>query len=96
MSIGVAEPTSTISKLTVRSTSPTAAHVHHATHVSSDAIALGALGALVVLACLVWALARVLALEPRWALSLRHSFGEARFRVSATLSEFGDWLRLGH
>ncbi len=59
-------------------------------------IVLIALAALLVLACLGWALARRVAYEPHWLLSLRHASAEAGFRASATWSEFVDWMRLGH
>jgi hypothetical protein len=88
MSFAMAEPSDTIAALT-------AAHAHQATHVSAAAIAIAAAGALIVVACLVWALARVLSFEPRWTLSARHAIAEAGFRASATLSEFSDWARLG-
>jgi hypothetical protein len=92
MGSAVAEPTyaETLATLTLRSAS------HHATHVSGEAIALAAVGAAVVLACLAWALARTFAFEPRWTLSLRHAVAEAGFRASATWAEFSDWARLGH
>jgi hypothetical protein len=82
-------PTETLATLTLHS-------VHHATHVSGEAIALAAVGAVIVLACLAWALARTLAFEPHWTLSLRHAVAEAGFRASATWAEFSDWARLGH
>jgi len=71
------------------------AHAHPGGGLSSAAIVIAALGALLVIACAAWALARVYAWEPRWSVSLRHSFAEARFRASATFSELADWLRLG-
>jgi hypothetical protein len=95
MSFAVVKPSGTISTLALGSASRTTAHTHQATHVSGAAIAIGAVGALVVLACLVWALARVLSFEPRWTLSMRHAIAEAGFRASATWSEFSDWARLG-
>jgi hypothetical protein len=95
MSFAMAKPPGTISTLALGSASHATAHAHHATHVSGAAIAVGAAGALVVLACLVWALARVLSFEPRWTLSARHAIAEAGFRASATWSEFSDWARLG-
>jgi hypothetical protein len=95
MSFGVSEPSSTISGVALRSASLAVASAHAATHVSHEAIALAAAGALVVLACLLWALARVVALEPRWTLSVRHAIAEAGFRASATWAEFSDWARLG-
>jgi hypothetical protein len=95
MSFAMVKPSSTISTLALGSVRHTTAHTHQATHVSAAAIALGAVGALVVLACLVWALARLLSFEPRWTLSARHAVAEAGFRASATLAELGDWARLG-
>jgi hypothetical protein len=62
---------------------------------SNTAIAAAVLAALIALACLLWGLARMLAYEPRWTLSLRHVMAEAGFRVSATWAEFTDWARLG-
>jgi hypothetical protein len=79
----------------VNTATQTVTHVHHATHASAGAIALAALGAVVVLACAVWAAMRLLALEPHWMLSLRHSAAEAGGRLSATWAELGDWARLG-
>lgn len=67
----------------------------HATHLSTLALALAILGALLVLGCLVWALGRWLALEPRWTVSLMHSLREASYRTSATWAEFSDWVRIG-
>ena len=74
---------------------PHALHPAHAGGLSTAGIALVALGAVVALGCLAWVLARTLALEPRWTLSLRHAFAEASFRASATWAEFSDWARLG-
>jgi len=90
----MAQPTETISSLTLQSASH-AQHLAPAHGLSSTGIALVALGAVVVLACIVWSLSRVLTFEPRWTLSLRHAMAEASFRASATWSEFGDWARLG-
>jgi len=58
-------------------------------------IALIALGALVLLALLGWALARMRGWDPVWASRMRHAWGEAGFRTTSTWSEFTDWLRLG-
>ncbi len=66
------------------------------TRLSAGALALAALGALLALGCLVWALGRWLALEPRWTTSFVHSLREATYRASATWAEFSDWARLGH
>ena len=46
---------------------------------STGAIVIAALAALLVLACLAWALARRRAFEPHWLLSLRHATAEAGF-----------------
>jgi hypothetical protein len=59
------------------------------------AIVIAALGALLVLACAAWALARRRAYEPHWWLSLQHSLGEAGYRTSSTWAEFSDWARRG-
>jgi hypothetical protein len=66
------------------------------TRLSTAAFALAALAALLILGCAIWALARWLALEPRWTASLNHSLREAGYRASATWAEFTDWARLGH
>jgi len=62
---------------------------------STAALVLAAAGLLILLCAAVWAIARMLALEPRWSRSLRHSLDEAGYRASATLAELGDWMRLG-
>jgi hypothetical protein len=68
----------------------------HSETLSTAAIVLAVLAAVLVLACISWALARRRAFEPHWLLSLRHSMAEAGFRASATWAEFSDWVRLGH
>jgi hypothetical protein len=62
---------------------------------TATAVVIGVLAGLLIIGCLVWALQRLLALEPRWLLSLRHSLDEAGLRLSRTLAEFADWVRLG-
>ena len=62
---------------------------------SAGVLALAILGALLVLGCIVWALGRWLALEPRWTTSLTHSLREASYRASETWAEFSDWARIG-
>lgn len=62
---------------------------------SAGALALAILGALLVLGALAWAMARWMALEPRWTTSLTYSLREANYRASATWAEFSDWVRLG-
>ncbi len=80
--------------MTLATTVVTVAH-HPASKPSDAAIALAALGALLLLGCILWGGARLLAYEPRWTLSLRHSLAEAGFRSSATWAELSDWARLG-
>jgi hypothetical protein len=58
-------------------------------------VALVVTGALVVLALLLWAVARWWAWEPRWLVRWRHATGEAGWRASAAWAEFTDWLRFG-
>jgi hypothetical protein len=65
------------------------------TRLSTGALALAVLGALLALGCIVWVLGRWLALEPRWTISLMHSLREAGDRGSASWAEFTDWARLG-
>ncbi len=69
---------------------------HHSTTLSTGAIVIAVAAAVLLLACLGWALARRRAFEPHWMLSLRHAMAEAGFRASATWAEFADWVRLGH
>lgn len=64
-------------------------------HVSTEAIVLAAIAALLLLACAAWAFARSRAYEPHWLVSMRHAMAEAGFRTSATWAEFTDWARLG-
>ena len=68
----------------------------HSSTLSTGAIVAAVLAAVLLLACIGWALARRRAFEPRWMLSLRHAMAEAGFRASATWAEFSDWVRLGH
>jgi cobalamin biosynthesis Mg chelatase CobN len=66
-----------------------------ATKLSTAAIVAAALAALLIVVCLAWGIARWFAYEPRWSVSLRHSFAEAGWRLSASWDEFSDWARLG-
>ena len=54
-----------------------------------------ALGALLLLALLLWGWWRLRGWDPEWAARARHSWREAGYRVSSTWAEFTDWLRLG-
>lgn len=56
-------------------------------------IALGALGAIIALAGLIYGLAHWLAWDPRWARDLRHAVAEAGWRTGSTWAEFADWAR---
>jgi hypothetical protein len=62
---------------------------------STGAIVIAVLAALLVLGCLIWAFARSRAFEPHWLIALRHASAEAGSRASATWSELLDWARLG-
>jgi hypothetical protein len=72
-----------------------AAHSHGSGHVSTEAVALAVVAAVLLLACAAWAFARSRAYEPHWLVSLRHAMAEAGYRTSATWAEFTDWARLG-
>ncbi|HEY8303007.1 MAG TPA: hypothetical protein VIG42_00320 [Solirubrobacteraceae bacterium] len=63
---------------------------------STGALALAILGALLALGCAVWVAGRWMALEPRWTISMMHSLREASYHASATWAEFSDWARIGH
>jgi hypothetical protein len=94
-------PTGTIaaptSKATVPQTGATPAPKTStgSTSLSTPAAVVAVIAALLALGCAIWAIARLQAYEPRWTLSLRHTFAEAGFRASATWAEFSDWARLG-
>ena len=75
---------------------PHAQHLAHAGGLSTGAIVIAAIAALVALSCLLWGVARMLAFEPRWSVTARHAVAEAGFRAAATWAELRDWARLGH
>jgi len=52
-------------------------------------------GTLVLIALVLWALARWQAWEPPWLARWRHATGEAGWRAGNAWAEFTDWLRLG-
>jgi hypothetical protein len=83
--------------LTVTLTTKTAPVVKAAstTKLSTGAIVVAVLAALLVVVCLVWAVARWWAYAPRWTVVMRHSLGEAGWRLSGAWEEFSDWARLG-
>jgi hypothetical protein len=93
-----AATTGTTPAATQRSGTPNSsqARAHGASKLSTAAIVLAALAALLALGCAAWGIARLRAYEPHWARSARHAVAEAGFRVSATWAEFSDWIRLGH
>jgi hypothetical protein len=72
-----------------------AAGTHGGGSISTAAIVIAAIAALIALASAAWAFARLRAIEPRWALSARHVIAEAGQRASSTWAEFRDWVRLG-
>jgi hypothetical protein len=63
---------------------------------SGLALVLAIVGALLILACLAWAAARWMGLQPRWSTAMMYSLREAGYHASATWSEFSDWARIGH
>jgi hypothetical protein len=68
---------------------------------SSDAgvpaplVALAVIAVLMMLAALLYGLARWWAWEPDWLVRARHAGAEASWRASGSWAEFMDWLRLG-
>lgn len=91
----VTTPTPTTTTPTPTTAQPTTTNATHARDRTPLLVALIALGVLVLLALLVWALARMRGWDPAWAARTRHSWGEAGYRTTSTWSEFTDWLRLG-
>jgi hypothetical protein len=71
------------------------AAVTQSTGVSTGAIVIAVVAALIALGCAVWGISRRRAFEPQWLLALRHSMAEAGTHASATWAEFADWLRIG-
>jgi hypothetical protein len=74
---------------------PPSTVAHTGDGLSTGAIIIAVAAGLLALACLVWALARLRGLEPRWTLDVRHAVAEAGFRASEALAELADWVRLG-
>jgi hypothetical protein len=66
-----------------------------ASGMSGTAIALAAVGVILIACAGAWALVRMRGSDPRWTLSMRHAFAEAAHRTSATAAELADWARLG-
>ena len=85
----------TILKSTSIAPARTHARSKPSSKLSTAAIVVAAVAALLALGCAAWGLARRRAFEPHWLLSLRHAMAEAGFRTSATWAEFADWARLG-
>jgi hypothetical protein len=75
--------------------SATAHGSSHGGKLSTAAIVLAAVAALLVIGAAAWGVARVAAYKPRWTVSARHALAEAGFRASSTWAEFTDWVRLG-
>jgi hypothetical protein len=65
------------------------------TRLSTGALVLAILGALLALGCAVWVVGRWMALEPRWTVAMMHSLREASYHASITWAELSDWARLG-
>jgi hypothetical protein len=68
---------------------------------SSDAgvpaplVALAVIAVLIMLAALLYGLARWWAWEPHWFVRARHAGAEASWRASGSWAEFMDWVRMG-
>lgn len=62
---------------------------------SGLALVLAIVGALLLLAALIWAVARWLGLRPHWTTATMYSLREASYHASATWTEFSDWAKLG-
>ncbi|HEX3392857.1 MAG TPA: hypothetical protein VHS55_09860 [Solirubrobacteraceae bacterium] len=62
---------------------------------SGLALILAIVGALLLLAALIWAAARWMGLQPRWTTATMYSLREASYHASATWAEFSDWAKLG-
>lgn len=58
-------------------------------------VALMVLGVVLAIGLLAWAVARWLALDPRWMRRWRHAGREAAYRASGVWTDFADWVRLG-
>jgi hypothetical protein len=58
-------------------------------------VVVAAIGVLLVVGGLLYALAHWRAWDPAWARASRHAVGEAGARASATWAEFVDWVRIG-
>jgi hypothetical protein len=95
MSIVVSRPLLATTTLALHSQTLAVKHSHRSGHVSTEALVLAAIAALLLLACATWAFARSRAYEPHWLMSMRHAMAEAGFHMSATWAEFTDWARLG-
>ena len=67
----------------------------HTTTLSTGAIVIAALAALLALGCAAWGISRRRAFEPQWLLAMRHALAEASLHASSTWAEFTDWMRLG-
>ena len=68
---------------------------HTTTSLSTGAILVAVLAAVVAIGCVLWGISRRRAFEPQWLLSLRHAMAEAGLHASSTWAEFTDWMRLG-
>jgi hypothetical protein len=58
-------------------------------------IALAVVGGVLLLALLLWGLARFFAWDPAWLAGARHAVQEAGWRAGGLWDDFTDWLRPG-
>jgi len=50
---------------------------------------------LLVVAALLWGLARWLGVEPAWWQNVRRTLAEASWHAEAAWADFADWIRVG-
>ena len=88
-------PTASTPAPTPAATTPAAQPTVRSGNDRAAVILLLMVGVLVLLALVLWALARWQAWEPPWLARWRHATGEAGWRAGNAWAEFTDWLRLG-
>lgn len=79
--------------------SVTAVAVAVRTHPSSGTpaavIIVAVIALLLVLAALLWGIARWLGIEPAWWQNVRRTLAEASWHAEAAWADFADWIRVG-
>ncbi len=79
--------------------SPIAVIVVARTHPSSGTpagvIIVAVIALLLVVAALLWGIARWLGVEPAWWQNVRRTLAEASWHAEAAWADFADWIRVG-